>query len=78
MSIPVYSTEELATRIGDGSVDVTRLAATVAHLQETVAALVSWAQGQTAASASAPAPAPASASDSNAPADAPDTRKPRK
>lgn len=74
MSIPVYSTEELATRIGDGSVDVTRLAATVAHLQETVAALVSWAQGQTAASASAPA----SASDSNAPADAPDTRKPRK
>lgn len=76
MSIPVYSTEELATRIGDGSVDVTRLAATVAHLQETVAALVSWAQGQTAASA--PAPAPASASDSNAPADAPDTRKPRK
>lgn len=57
MSVPVYTSEELATRIAEGSVDTNRLAATVHKLlalEETVTALAEWTnrqiqtQGQTA------------------------------
>lgn len=46
MSVPSYTPEELATRIQDGSIDLNRLAATLAAAQETLAATVSWVNGQ--------------------------------
>lgn len=49
--VPGYTLDELNTRIGDGSVDVNRLASTVAGMLETVQALATWANQQIAATA---------------------------
>lgn len=47
--VPGYTLDDLNTRIGDGSVDANRLAATVAGMLETVQALATWANQQIAA-----------------------------
>lgn len=53
MSIPAYTSQELNTRIAEGSVDLQRLAATVAgllasllELEASVTALANWANNQ--------------------------------
>lgn len=46
MPVPAYTAEELTARIEDGSIDHIRLAATVAQIQKSVAALAEWANAQ--------------------------------
>lgn len=46
MSVPAYTADELTARIEDGSIDHIRLAATVAQIQKSVAALAEWANSQ--------------------------------
>jgi hypothetical protein len=46
VTIPAYTAEELTARIEDGSIDHIRLAATVAQIQKSVAALAEWANSQ--------------------------------
>lgn len=62
-SIPVYSPEELLGRCRDGSVDLMRLAATLALTMQTTAALADWANQQIKAGATA-----TGAAETNAPA----------
>lgn len=52
-SIPVYSPEELLGRCRDGSVDLMRLAATLALTMQTTSALADWANQQIKAGAMA-------------------------
>lgn len=46
MPIPPYTADELTTRASEGSVDLNRLAATVASLAITITALANWVNGQ--------------------------------
>lgn len=46
MPIPPYPTDELESRISDGSIDQSRLAASVLELQTTVASMVTWINQQ--------------------------------
>lgn len=46
MPVLPYSAEELSERIAEQSVDQNRLAATVAGIQKSVAALADWANAQ--------------------------------
>lgn len=59
--LPPYSTEELETRISDGSLDLNRVGASLAELQVTVTAIANWinqqAQPQTQQSTTEPEPA---------------------
>lgn len=48
--VPVYSVDEIAERIAEGSVDVNRLAATVATQQATINAMANWINAQIGAS----------------------------
>ena len=41
-NVPVYGADELESRIADGSLDMTRLAATVVGLQTSVTAMANW------------------------------------
>lgn len=62
MPIPPYPTDELESRISDGSIDQTRLAASVLELQTTMTAIVNWInQQQVPASSPAASPEPESA-----------------
>lgn len=44
--LPPYSTEELETRIADGSLDLNRVGASLAELQVTVTAIANWINRQ--------------------------------
>ena len=46
MPVPVYSPEELAERIAEGSVDINRLAETTLHVMRSVDAVVTWVNRQ--------------------------------
>lgn len=60
MAVPTYSSEELESRIADGSIDLSRLAATVHAQQVSVAALVNWVNERIAAETQAAEQPPAS------------------
>ena len=44
--LPPYTTEELETRIADGSLDLNRIGASLAELQVTVTAIANWINQQ--------------------------------
>lgn len=68
MPIPPYPTDELESRISDGSIDQSRLAASVLELQTTVSSMVMWINQQIQAKTTPQPAAPVSPMPTSTPA----------